>query len=131
MIGILAGVLGRSPALSGLMAFGLVGALAWGGIQTVRIDSLKNDVLQAQLQQQVAEAQVASCRSEIDTQNERIADLAEDRTFRDGMIDMLRENVERERDRTDRTITTLMDAPTPENCEAAMQFLRDGIGDFR
>jgi chromosome segregation ATPase len=125
------GLLGRSPAFTGVLIMALVGALAWGGIQTWRIGTLENEVREAENKQERAEQQTQACRDQMSVQNERIQDLSDDRKFRDGMIDMLRENIDTERERTQRTITSLIDAPVPENCEAAIQFLRDGLGDFK
>ena len=71
---------------------------------------------------------VRECMATIDGNNERINDLQQDNDRRTEILDSLNETIKEFKDINRIRVEDILSAPTPENCEQAMEFLRRGVG---
>lgn len=142
MIGLLAGFAGKffggNTGTAGLTLVALIamgGYIGWlkidNGMLENKVGKLQNDVRELQLDVEREKGNLRACQARVDANNERIEDLKEASKNSQKVIDMLGENIDSFREASEARIDNLRNAPTPESCEEAMQFLRDGIGDRR
>lgn len=96
-----------------------------------KVDSLRVELATAQLDVEREKGNVRTCQARVEGANERLDDLKSVNDERSRIIDMLGENIDTFREASDARIDNLRDAVVGKSCEEAMQFLREGINDFR
>lgn len=128
----LAGLLAKPKLIFGGLA--ILAVLAYVGVLKFQIWSLEDDVVSLnqqvdQLKLDVAHEknEVAKCQIVVDKSNDQILNLKDASDHRQEVLDMLGENIKIVRKLTNGKISDIENAITPENCEKAMQFLRDGV----
>ena len=142
MIGLLAGFAGKffggNTGTAGLTLVALIalgGYIGWlkidNGMLKNKVESLQNDVREQQLLVETERGNVRTCQARVDVNNQRIEDLKDATKNNQKVIDMLGENIDAFREASNARIENLRDAPTPQSCEEAMQFLREGVGERR
>lgn len=67
----------------------------------------------------------------IDAQNQALKDLGGLASKMDDEFKKLNESVNKIRKDTNKAVKDILNAPTPQTCEEAMQMLRDGVGDIK
>lgn len=96
-----------------------------------KVAALRNDVRELQLDVEREKGNVRTCQARVDGANARLEDLKSVSDSRTKIIEMLGENIEMFREASNARIDNLRDAVVGESCEAAMKFLREGIGPRR
>lgn len=113
-----------------LAVTGYVGVLKFDNwMKGNKIEKLELANRQLELDVQFEQGEVKACKARIDETNERIIDLKEDREARKEMFSLLQQNVDLIRDSSSARVADLESIPTPQNCEEAMNLLRDGLGE--
>ena len=139
MIGLLAGFAGKffggNTATAGLTLVAVIAMAGYVGFLKIdngllknKVESLRNDVRELQLDVEREKGNLRACNARIEISNERIDDLKEASDNNQKVIDMLGDNIVAFKEASDARIENLRDAPTPQSCEEAMQFLREGVG---
>lgn len=93
-----------------------------------RIDELEVQVMQLENTVEKKEIQLEACKDRITIINDRVEDLSQDSQSRNKVIEILADNIGTLRELSNERIDDIRDAPTPESCAAAMEFLREGLG---
>lgn len=111
---------------------GYIGVLKFDNMKLEnKVTELRNDVRELQLDVEREKGNVRTCQARVDGANARLEDLKSMSDSRTKIIEMLGENIDMFRDASNARIENLRDAVVGESCEAAMKFLREGIGDHR
>ena len=111
---------------------GYIGVLKWDNAKLVdKVEDLRVELKQAQLDIEIEKGNVRTCQARVDGANDRLEDLKDVNDDRKKIIDMLGENIDTFREASDARIDNIRDAVVGKSCEEAMQFLREGINDFR
>lgn len=116
-------------------------ALAMGGyIAYLNVSKVELEHKVAELQTQIASLEVdverergnvKECQARIELSNQRLDDLKSVTDERTKIIGMLSENIEVIKDASNARIQVLRNTVVGKSCEEAMQFLRDGVEDFK
>lgn len=106
------------------------------GLDTIPSLQAENEALKAQVAVAATQLQVCADGNKtltdaIDAQNKALQDLGGLTAKMDSEFKKLNETVNKIRKDTNKTVKDILDAPTPQTCEEAMQFLRDGVGDIK
>lgn len=111
-----------------ILILGLVGFGLW---QQFRIYSLKNEVLEQQLQIQQLETNNQTIQDALDNQNKKIK-IAEDKNKEyQKRIDELDIDLKEEKAKSDAEIERILNEETPQTCDAIAEYLLNGLGDLR
>lgn len=109
----------------------LLAAVAWGGVQTLRVKNLQINLLEEQNKTVKIQGQLDNCNNQIEEQNKDIARIAEDARKDVALIQGTVDQLERVIEFQDQNIDRLRETPAPETCEEAQQFLSDNIRVFK
>lgn len=136
LLGTVGSIFGRGRLFGGMIVLVTIGLAGYIGTLKYEIWSQGNTIEQqqvtiGQLENSVAfeKGEVKACKARIDETNKRITDLKDSTVSRDKIIDSLAENINTFRELSDARIKNIEDAPTPQSCEEAMEFLRNGLGE--
>lgn len=108
---------------------GYIGVLKFDNMKLEnKVTELRNDVRGLQLDVEREKGNLRTCQARVDGANARLEDLKSVSDSRTKIIEMLGDNIELFREASNARIDNLRDAVVGESCEAAMAFLREGIG---
>lgn len=111
---------------------GYIGVLKFDNMKLEnKVTELRNDVRELQLDVEREKGNVRTCQARVDGANARLDDLKSVSDSRTKIIEMLGDNIDMFREASNARLDNLRDAVVGESCEAAMEFLREGIGDHR
>lgn len=103
-----------------LLAVGLVGALVWGSIQTLRLD-------RAGLKLSAADAKAGALEVQIEAFNTATAAMKTEAAKKEAAAKKTDGAVSRMQASTAKTVAKIQAAPTPTTCEAAIEFIVEGV----
>lgn len=139
MLGILGTVtsfLGKSQLATGAMLAAMLGMAGYIGLLKFedwrnerKIADLETQVMQLENRVEKKELEVQSCKNQVSLMNDRLEDLSQDSQARNKVIEILADNIGTFRELSNERIGDIRNAPTPESCAAAMDFLRKGLGE--
>lgn len=96
-----------------------------------QIQDLEHKVATLELDVEREKGNVRECHARIDVTNQRIEDLKSVTDERTKIISMLGENIQLFKDASNARIQNIRNTVVGKSCEEAMQFLRDGVKDFK
>lgn len=103
-----------------LLAVGLVGALVWGSVQTLRLD-------RAGLRLSAAESRIAALGVQVETFNAATAAMKVEAERKETAAKKTEAVVSRMQVSTAKAVAEIQAAPTPTTCEAAIEFIVGGV----
>lgn len=131
MIGFIARIFGGNVASAWIAVIMAAGIASYVGVlkfdiwqKENQIEDLKVENKRLELDVAHEKGEVKACKSRIQETNNRIEDLKSDRKK---VVSILTENLNMFRELSESRINNIKDAPTPQNCEEAMEFLREGL----
>ena len=108
--------------LSLAIILGTVGTIWW---QSNKIDKLEQQIAVEQLSKEFIQNELDHCKKQYDDLNRNIANLSTDSKKLQDSLDGLKPVLSKIRTNTNTTVEEILKKPTPESCDAAMDFIRE------
>jgi len=119
----------------GTIALIIAGYISYLNVVKVNLEhevkELELKVSSLELDVEREKGNVRECHARIDITNARIEDLKSNNDERTKIINMLGENIQLFKDASNARIQNIRNTVVGKSCEEAMQFLRDGVRDFK
>ena len=96
-----------------------------------KVSELEVKVASLEVDLEREKGNLKACHVRIEGANQRLEDLKSVTDERTKIIGMLSENIEVLKDASNARIQVLRNTVVGKSCEEAMQFLRDGVNDFK
>ena len=124
-----------SIVVIGTIALIIAGYISYLNVVKVNLEhevkELELKVSSLELDVEREKGNVRECHARIDITNARIEDLKSNNDERTKIINMLGENIQLFKDASNARIQNIRNTVVGKSCEEAMQFLRDGVRDFK